>query len=116
LRDVIRFDTYSKNDADAHIYMRQNRFVQTLMSGENGGVYGDMVVVEKKLTWAKTDLVGESERILLGTPSPVLDLTGIIKGVIALEDLVLYDMEKDAGRSTTKIDLGIDLYDMEDWD
>jgi hypothetical protein len=52
----------------------------------------------------------------MGEPKPVLDLTGIIKGVIALEDSSLYNMEENVGRATTKIDLGIDLYDMENWD
>jgi hypothetical protein len=75
-----------------------------------------MVLVEKALSWARTDIVGETRRILLGEPKPVLDLTGLIKGVMALEDLGLYNMEAEVGRSTTKIDLGIELYDMEDWD
>jgi hypothetical protein len=75
-----------------------------------------MVLVEKALSWARTDIVGETRRVLLGEPKPVLDLTGLIKGVMALEDLGLYNMEADVGRSTTKIDMGIDLYDMENWD
>ncbi len=75
-----------------------------------------MVLVEKALSWARTDIVGETRRVLLGEPKPVLDLTGLIKGVMALEDLGLYNMDAEVGRSTTKIDLGIDLYDMEDWD
>lgn len=75
-----------------------------------------MVLVEKALHWARTDIVGETRRILLGEPKPVLDLTGLIKGVMALEDLGLYNMEAEVGRSTTKIDLGIELYDIEDWD
>ena len=81
-----------------------------------GGVNRDMVLVERALNWARTDLVGETKRLILGEPKQVLDLTGLIKGVMALEDLGLYNMEKDVGRSTTKIDLGIDLYEMENWD
>ena len=83
--------------------------------GNIGGVNRDMVLVEKALHWARTDIVGETRRVLLGEPKPVLDLTGLIKGVMALEDLGLYNMDE-VGRSTTKIDLGIELYDMEDWD
>ena len=83
---------------------------------DNGGVNRDMVLVERALNWARTDIVGETRRVLLGEPKPVLDLTGLIKGVMALEDLGLYNMEADVGRSTQKIDLGIELYDMEDWD
>ncbi len=75
-----------------------------------------MVLVERALSWARTDIVGETRRIILGEPRQVLDLTGIIKGVMALEDMGLYNMEENVGRATTKIDLGIDLYDMEDWD
>ena len=75
-----------------------------------------MVLVERALNWARTDIVGETRRILLGEPKPVLDLTGLIKGVMALEDVKLYNIEENVGRSTTKIDLGIELYDMEDWD
>jgi len=81
-----------------------------------GGVNRDMVLIEKALTWAQTDIVGETKRILLGETKPVLDLTSIIKGVIALEDTGLYNLEKNVGRSNTKIDLGIELYEMEDWD
>ena len=75
-----------------------------------------MVLVEKALSWARTDIVGETRRVLLGKPKPVLDLTGLIKGVMALEDIGLYNMDTEVGRSTTKIDLGIELYDMENWD
>ena len=75
-----------------------------------------MVLVEKALSWARTDIVGETRRVLLGEPKPVLDLTGLIKGVMALEDIGLYNMDTEVGRSTTKIDLGIELYDMENWD
>jgi hypothetical protein len=98
--------------------MRQNRYVYDITcQGGNGGVNRDMVLVEKALHWARTDIVGETRRILLGEPKPVLDLTGLIKGVMALEDIGLFNMEADVGRSTTKIDLGIDLYDMEaNWD
>jgi len=68
-----------------------------------------MVLVERALSWARTDIVGETRRILLGEPKQVLDLTGIIKGVMALEDIGLYNMEENVGRATTKIDLGIEL-------
>jgi hypothetical protein len=85
--------------------------------GDNGGVKRDMVLVEKALTRARTDIVEETRRMLLGRPKLVLDLTGIIKGVMALEQTGLYNMEENVGRSTTKIELGIDLYDMEaNWD
>ncbi|MES0325818.1 MAG: hypothetical protein ABUK18_08055 [Candidatus Bathyarchaeia archaeon] len=48
---------------------------------------------------------------------PVIDLTGIIKGVMALEEMDLYNIEDNVGRATTKIDLGVELYDMEaNWD
>ena len=76
-----------------------------------------MVLVEKARSWARNDILEETKRLLLGEPRPVLDLTGIIKGVIALEEIGLYNMEENVGRSTTKIDFGIDLYDMETgWD
>ena len=76
-----------------------------------------MVLVEKARSWARNDILEETKRLLLGEPRPVLDLTGIIKGVMALEEIVLYNMEENVGRSTTKIDFGIDLYDMEaGWD
>jgi len=88
-----------------------------MCQANNGGEIRDMVLVERALNWARTDIVGETRRILMGEPKPVLDLTGIIKGVIALEDSSLYNMEENVGRATTKIDLGIDLYDMEaNWD
>ena len=97
--------------------MRQNWCVYDIIcQANNGGVNRDMVLVERALSWARTDIVGETRRILLREPKPVLDLTGIIKGVMALEDIGLYNMENNVGRTTTKIDLGIDLYDMEDWD
>ena len=75
-----------------------------------------LVLVEKALNWARTDIVGETRRILLGEPEQVLDLTGLIKGVMALEEVGLFNMEENVGRATTKIDLGIDLYNMENWD
>jgi hypothetical protein len=76
-----------------------------------------MVLVEKTRPWARNDIVEETKRYLFGTPKPVLDLTGIIKGVVALEDMDLYNMEEDVGRSTTRIDFGVELYDMEaNWD
>ena len=79
----------------------------------NGGVIRDMVVVEKALSFARSELE-DTRRFLWGVKArPVLDLTGIIKGVMALEGLDLYNMEENVGRSSTKIDLGIDLYDME---
>lgn len=97
--------------------MRQNWFVYDIICrADNGGVIRDMVLVEKALNWARTDIVGETRRILLGEPEPVLDLTGLIKGVMALEEVGLYNMEENVGRATTKIDLGINLYNMEDWD
>ena len=40
-------------------------------------------------------------------------MTVIIKAVMALEEIGLYNMEENVGRTSTKIDLGIDLYDME---
>jgi hypothetical protein len=72
-----------------------------------------MVVVEKALSFARSELE-DTRRFLWGVKvRPVLDLTGIIKGVMALEELDLYNMEENVGRSPTKIDLGVDLYDME---
>ena len=80
---------------------------------DNGGVIRDMVVVEKALRFARSELE-DTRRFLWGVKAkPVLDLTGIVKGVMALEDVDLYNMEEDIGRSSTKIDLGVDLYDME---
>ena len=97
--------------------MRQNKCVYDITSqADIGGENRDMVLVERALNWARTDIVGETRRILLGEPGPILDLTGLIKGVMALEDVGLYNMEENVGRSTTKIDMGIELYDMEDWD
>ena len=97
--------------------MRQNGFVYDIIcQADIGGVIRDMVLVEKALNWARTDIVGETRRILLGEPEPVLDLTGLIKGVMALEEVGLFNMEENVGRATTKIDLGINLYNMEDWD
>jgi hypothetical protein len=97
--------------------MRQNKCAYDITSrAKIGGVIRDMVLVERALNWARTDIVGETRRILLGEPRPVLDLTGLIKGVIALEDMGLYNIEENVGRSTTKIDMGIKLYNMEDWD
>ena len=88
-----------------------------MCQANNGGENRDMVLVEKARSWAQKDIVDETRRYLLGEPGPVLDLTGIIKGVIALEEIDLYNIEEDVGRSTTKIDFGIDLYDMEaNWD
>jgi hypothetical protein len=88
-----------------------------MCQANNGGVNRDMVLVEKARSWARKDIVDKTRRYLLGEPRPVLDLTGIIKGVIALEEIGLYNIEEDIGRSTTKIDFGIDLYDMEaNWD
>ena len=79
----------------------------------NGGVIRDMVVVEKALSFARAELE-DTRRFLWGVKAkPVLDLTGIIKGVMALEEIGLYNMEENVGRASTKIDLGVDLYDME---
>lgn len=72
-----------------------------------------MVLVEKALSFARSELE-DTRRFLWGVRvRPVLDLTGIIKGVMALEGLDLYNMEENVGRASTKIDLGVDLYDME---
>ena len=76
-----------------------------------------MLLVEKALNEAQIDVVERAKRILIANPKPVLDFTGIIKGFIALEDMGLYNLEENFGRLTTKIDLGIELYDMEaNWD
>ena len=72
-----------------------------------------MVLVERALNKAQIDIVERAKCILLANPKPVFDFTGLIKGFIALEDLGLYNLEENVGRSTTKIDLGIELYDME---
>ena len=72
-----------------------------------------MVLVEKALNFARSELE-DTRQFLWGVKAkPVLDLTGIIKGVMALEEMNLYNMEENVGRTSTKIDLGVDLYDME---
>ena len=80
---------------------------------DNGGEIRDMVLVERALNKAQIDMVERAECILLANPKPVFDFTGLIKGFIALEDLGLDNVEENVVRSTTKIDLGIELYDME---
>ena len=79
----------------------------------NGGEIRDMVLVERALNKAQIDIVERAGCILLANPKPVFDFTGLIKGFIALEDLGLDNVEENVVRSTTKIDLGIELYDME---
>jgi hypothetical protein len=72
-----------------------------------------MIVIDKALRLARSELE-DKRKFLWGVKAkPVLDLTGVIKGVMALEEIGLYNMEEDVGRTLTKIDLGIDLYDME---
>jgi hypothetical protein len=77
-----------------------------------------MVLVEKERSFARSELIQDTYKFLWGSKvRPVLDLTGIIKGVMALEEMDLYNMEDNVGRATTKIDLGVELYDMEaNWD
>jgi len=77
-----------------------------------------MVIVEKALSLARSELVEDARKFLWGSNiKPGIDLTGIIKGVMALEEMDLYNMEDTIGRATTKIDLGVQLYDMEaNWD
>ena len=77
-----------------------------------------MVLVEKVRSFARSELIQDTYKFLWGSKvRPVLDLTGIIKGVMALEEMNLYNMEDNVGRATTKIDLGVELYDMEaNWD
>lgn len=77
-----------------------------------------MVLVEKARSFARSELIQDTYKFLWGSKvRPVLDLTGIIKGVMALEEMDLYNMEDNVGRATTKIDLGVELYDMEaTWD
>ncbi len=73
-----------------------------------------MTLVKGKLSFPKIkykEALGFYSKI---QAKPVLDLTGIIKGVMALENLDLYNMEENVGRSSTKIDLGIELYNMEE--
>jgi len=73
-----------------------------------------MVLVEKALSFARSELVEDTRKFLWGSKiRPVIDLTGIIKGVMALEEMDLYNIEDNVGRATTKIDLGVELYDME---
>jgi len=36
--------------------------------------------------------------------------------MMALEDSGLYNMEENVGRLNAKIDLGVELYDMENWE
>ena len=77
-----------------------------------------MVLVEKARSFARSELIQDTYKFLWGSKvRPVLDLTGIIKGVMALEEMDLHNMEDNVGRATTKIDLGVELYDMEaNWD
>ena len=76
-----------------------------------------MVLVERALNQAQIEVLEKALHILSRNPETVFDFTGLIKGFIALEDMGLYNLEENIGRSTTKIDLGIELYDMEsDWD
>lgn len=70
-------------------------------------------MLEEALKEAQMDIVERARRILLANPKPVLDFAGLIKGFIALEDTGLYNLEENFGRATTKVDLGIELYDME---
>ena len=72
-----------------------------------------MVLVKKALNFARSEL-DDTRRFLWGVKArPVLDLTGIIKGVMALEEHNIYNMEENVGRVSTNIDLGVELYDME---
>jgi len=75
-----------------------------------------MILLEKALNGAQIDIMGETKKILLGQTKNVLDLTGLIKGMMALDGIGLYKIEKEPHRSTVEIDLGIDLYNMENWD
>jgi hypothetical protein len=79
-----------------------------------GGEIRDMVLVERALNKAQIDIVDRAECILHANPIPVFDFTGLIKGFIALEALALDNVEENVVRSTTKIDLGIELYNMEE--
>ena len=72
-----------------------------------------MALVEKAFKRTQTQIVERARQLLVANQKPILDFTGIIKGFIALEDLGLYNLEENVGRSTNKIDLGIELYDME---
>ena len=72
-----------------------------------------MALVEKAFKGTQIKIVERARQLLVSNQKPILDFTGIIKGFIALEDLGLYNLEENVGRSTTKIDLGIELYDME---
>ena len=94
--------------------MRQNKCEYDIPRRTNiGGEIRDMVLVKRALNEAQIDIVERARRILLANPKPVFDFTGLIKGFIALEDLGLDNVEENVVRSTTKIDLGIELYDME---
>ena len=87
--------------------------VDIICPADIGGEKRDMVLVEKALSFARSELE-DTRRFLWGVKAkPVLDLSGIIKGVMALEELDLYNMEENVGRASTKIDLGVELYDME---
>ena len=75
------------------------------------------MLVEKALIEAPIDVVERARRILLANPKSVIDFTGLIKGFIALEDIDLYNLDENVERPTSRIDLGIELYDMEaNWD
>jgi hypothetical protein len=87
--------------------------VDIICQADIGGEKRDMVLVEKALSFARTELE-DTRRFLWGVKAKsVLDLTGIIKGVMALEELDIYNMEENVGRASTKIDLGVELYDIE---
>ena len=72
-----------------------------------------MVLVERALNEEQLEIVKRAKYILEENSEPVFDFTGIIKGFIALEDLGLYNLEENVVRTKSKIDLGIELYDME---
>jgi hypothetical protein len=71
------------------------------------------MLVEKVLYKEHLEVVKRAKCILEENSEQVFDFIGIIKGFIALEDLGLYNMEENVDRATSKIDLGIELYDME---
>ena len=70
----------------------------------------------RAIHWAQIELLGDLKRILLENTKPPLDLHGILRGMMALEDSGLYNMEENVGRLNAKIDLGVELYDMENWE
>jgi hypothetical protein len=121
LLDVIRNITYSNTNADSYTHMRQNGCVyDDMWNWRNGGVIGDMVLMERAINWAleELDLEGlQRPRAVLGDDGrSALKVIGVkpsqLVGGLDLEQVPLYNMEPFAGPEG-HYDLGVSLYDME---